>query len=179
MVIDEATSTVYISDPGVQLDVGAIAKGWAAQRAAVSAPSGFLISVGGNVCVSGPKDESGTPWVVGIMNPDGDGEEYLHTIYVSGGSVVTSGDYQRTYEVEGKTYHHIIDPDTLYPSSYWRSVTIVCEDSGVADALSTALFLLPIQEGQELLKYYGAMAMWVGTDGSRFYSSGFEDLIRK
>lgn len=110
-------------------------------------PAGLLISVGGNVCATGPKPETGQPWVVGIQNPDAP-EEYLHTIYVEDFSVVTSGDYQRYFTVDGVAYHHIIDPDTLFPADYWRSVTILCPDSGLADALSTALFTLPQQEGR-------------------------------
>ena len=177
VLIDEDASTVFISDPGVQLDVGAIAKGWATQRASENAPEGLLISVGGNVCATGPKDEKGTPWVIGIQNPEG-GDDFLHTLYIESGSVVTSGDYQRTYMVDGKFYHHIIDPQTLYPSTLWRSVTIVCDDSGLADALSTALFVLPQAEGMQLLEQYDAMAMWVDQNGSIFYSPGFEKLIR-
>ena len=176
VVINEADSTVFITDPDVSLDVGAVAKGWATQRVAENAPSGLLISVGGNVCATGPKDENGTPWVVGIQNPDS--SDYLHTIYLTKGSVVTSGDYQRAYTVDGKSYHHIIDPETLYPSAYWRSVTIVCKDSGLADALSTALFVLPQEEGQTLLDQCGAMALWVCMDGTILYSPGFETLIR-
>ena len=176
VIIDEAASTVYLADPDLRMDVGAVAKGWSAQRVAENAPSGLLISVGGNVCPTGPKDESGTPWVVGVTNPDGG--DYLHTVYTTGESVVTSGDYQRTYMVEGKLYHHIIDPGTLYPSEYWRSVTILCEDSGLADALSTALFLLPLEEGQALLEKCGAEAMWVDAAGQMFYSPGFEERIR-
>lgn len=175
--IDADASTVYISDPEVQLDVGAIAKGWSVQQVCETAPAGLLISVGGNVCATGPKDPSGTPWVIGIQNPDG-GDQFLHTLYVSGGSVVTSGDYQRAYIVDGKLYHHIIDPETLYPSTYWRSVSIVCDDSGLGDALSTALFLLPQEEGQALLDQFGAKAMWVDQDGAIYYSPGFEDMIR-
>lgn len=176
VIIDEAASTVYITDPEVRLDVGAIAKGWSTQRAAEHAPEGLMISVGGNVCATGPKDEQGTPWVVGIQNPNGD--DYLHTIYVSGGSIVTSGDYQRYYMVDGVRYHHIIDPDTLYPGTLWCSVTIVCDDSGLADALSTALFLLPLEEGQQLLSQCGAEAMWVDAEGNQYYSPGFQALIR-
>lgn len=176
VVIDEDASTVFITDPDIRLDVGAVAKGWSAQRVAENAPEGLLISVGGNVCATGPKDKNGTPWVVGIQNPDGG--DYMHTLYVSGGSIVTSGDYQRCYTVDGKRYHHIIDPESLYPSTYWRSVTIICDDSGLADALSTALFLLPLEEGQKLLDQCGAEAMWVDADGNRHYSPGFQALIR-
>ena len=176
VIIDEAESTVFITDPDIRLDVGAIAKGWSVQRVAENAPSGLLISVGGNVCATGPKDEDGTPWVIGVQDPDGD--NYLHTLYVSGTSIVTSGDYQRYYAVDGVRYHHIIDPDTLYPSTYWRSVTIVLNDSGLADALSTALFVLPLEEGQKLLVKCGAEAMWVDADGNQHYSPGFQSLIR-
>ena len=177
VVIDETASTVYLSDPEMRLDVGAVAKGWSVQRVAENAPSGLLISVGGNVCATGPKDTSGTPWVVGIQDPDG-GDNYLHTLYLTKGSLVTSGDYQRAYVVDGELYHHIIDPNTLYPSTLWRSVTILCDDSGLADALSTALFLLPLEVGQAILDETGAYAMWVNRNGEIFYSPGFQDNIR-
>ena len=177
VVIDPVSSTVYLSDPEMRLDVGAVAKGWSVQQVAQTAPEGLLISVGGNVCATGPKDEAGTPWVVGIANPDGS-DQYLHTLSVTDQAVVTSGDYQRYYVVDGKRYHHIIDPDTLYPADRWRSVTIVCGDSGLADALSTALFLLSQEEGQALLETCGAEAMWVDAQGNCYYSPGFQALIR-
>lgn len=172
VILDETASTVYIFDPKVRLDVGAIAKGWAVQQVAETAAPGLLISVGGNVCVTGPKDEAGNAWVVGVQHPDGR-DRYLDTISITGGSVVTSGDYQRSYMVDGKSYHHIIDPDTLYPSQYWRSVTVVCPDSGTADALSTALFLLPLAEGHALLEKFDAKAMWMDGEGELYYSAGF------
>lgn len=175
--IDVEESTVFLSDPEVKLDVGAIAKGYAVEQVCRNTPSGLLISVGGNVCPTGPKPESGQPWVVGIQDPENP-EQYLHTIYVEDVSVVTSGDYQRYFTVDGVPYHHIIDPDTNYPASYWRSVTILCRDSGVADALSTALFTLPQEEGQALLDAFQAEAMWVRQDGTILYSPGFQAYIR-
>ena len=178
IVIDEAASTVYLADPALRLDVGAVAKGWAAQAVAEQAPSGLLISIGGNVCATGPKDDGNTPWVVGIRDPEGSADDYLHTVYVTEGCVVTSGDYQRVYVAEGKSWHHIIDPDTLYPSEYWRSVTILCADSGLADALSTALFLLPREDGQALLDSCSAEAMWVDAAGTVYFSPGFEAHLR-
>ena len=177
VVIDEEASTVQITDPETRLDVGAIAKGYAVEQVCRQAPAGLLVSVGGNVRATGPKAD-GQPWVVGIQSPDGDGEDFLHTLELSQGSVVTSGDYQRYYTVDGVRYHHIIDPATLSPAAYWRSVTIVCADSGLADALSTALFTLPQAEGQALLDRWDAQAMWVDASGQQFYSPGFSDLIR-
>lgn len=176
--IDPEAGTVFLSDPAASLDVGAIAKGWAVQRVCEGAPEGMLISVGGNVCATGPKDENGTPWVIGIQDPDGAADKYLHTIYLSEGSVITSGDYQRAYLVDGVPYHHIIDPQTCYPASLWRSVSVVCADSALGDMLSTALFLLPQEEGQALLEQYGAQALWVSPEGELLYSPGFSELIR-
>ena len=92
--------------------------------------------------------------------------------------MVTSGSYQRYYAVDGQLYHHIIDPNTLYPSSLWTSVTVVCEDLGLADVLSAALFLVDREAGQELLYKLDAQAMWVDTQGELYYSPGFRDLIR-
>ena len=178
IVIDEEASTVYISDPEVRLDVGAVAKGWSAQRVAEQLPSNMLLSIGGNVCATGPKTAEGTPWVIGVQDPEGAGNDYVHTLYVTGGSYVTSGDYQRAFLVDGKVYHHIIDPETLMPSNYWRSVTIVCDDSGLADALSTALFVMTQEQGQKLLDKCGAMAMWIDGKGNVYYSPGFEEMIR-
>ncbi len=176
VIIDKENSTVYLSDSEQRLDVGAVAKGWSAERVCKNAPEGLIVSVGGNVCATGPKP-TGANWVVGVQSPDG-GPEYLRTLNIDNGSVVTSGDYQRYYMVDGKSYHHIIDPKTAYPSRYWRAVTIVCEDSGLADCLSTALFVLPQEEGQALLDRTGAVAMWVALDGTILYSPGFESLIR-
>ena len=177
LVIDEAASTVYISDPDARLDVGAIAKGWATQRAAENAPEGMLLSVGGNVCATGPKLADGTPWVIGIQDPDA-ADKNLHTVYVTESSVVTSGDYQRLYWVDGKAYHHIIDPETLMPGSHWRSVSVVCTDSGLADALSTALFLMDEAAGRELAEKSGAEVLWVAADGTEYQTLGFKDIIR-
>lgn len=175
--IDEEAATVFITDPAVRLDVGAVAKGWATQRVAENAPEGLLISVGGNVCATGPKLEDGTPWVIGIQNPE-DAEKNLHTLYLATGSVVTSGDYQRTYMVDGQHYHHIIDPKTQMPATYWRSVSVVCEDSGLADALSTGLFLSDLEQGKRMAQEYGAEVLWVDRDGNEFMTNGLEKILR-
>ena len=170
VIIDETASTVYLSDAEMSLDVGAIAKGWAVQQVAENAPKGMLISVGGNVCATGAKAD-GSAWVVGVQNPDGG--EYLRKISITGGAVVTSGDYQRTVTIDGKAYHHIIDPETGMPSTYWRSVTVVCADSALADALSTALFVLPLEEGKALAKECGAKVLWLDAEGKQYTTEDF------
>ncbi len=174
VIIDEENGTVCLTDPEMSLDVGAIAKGWALQQVAETAPEGLLISLGGNVCAT--SDKAGQPWLVGVNDPDG-ADAYLCTLVLSAGSAVTSGDYQRYFTVDGENYNHIIDPDTLYPGTLWRSVTVVCADSGLGDALSTALFLLPLEEGLALAEQCGAEAMWVDGSGEVFYSPGFGDLL--
>ena len=174
VIIDEAASTVYISDPETSLDVGAIAKGWAVQQVASRTPAGYLISVGGNVYATSPLHSDA--WKVAVQDPL-DANAYLQTISVTTGAVVTSGDYQRTYTVDGTAYHHIIDPDTQMPARYWCSVTVVCDDSGLADALSTALFLLPLEEGQALAQQCGAEALWVDLTGNTVMSPGFSALL--
>lgn len=175
VIIDEIASTVCLADSEMRLDVGAVAKGYAVEQVCQNAPEGLLISVGGNVCSTGPKPD-GTSWVVGLENPDGGA--YLHTVYHDYGAVVTSGDYQRYYMVDGEPYHHIIDPGTLMPGDRWRAVSVLCEDSGVADALSTALFLLPQAEGQKLLEQFDAQALWLGLDGNEYFSPGLEARLR-
>jgi len=184
LIINEKDSTVYLADPLMSLDVGAVAKGYAAEqtsrKAREAGVSSGLISVGGNVCVIGVKADSGGLWKVGVQNPDIEDTEqpYIHLVEIADRSLVTSGDYIRFYTANGKKYHHIIDPSTLYPSDYCRSVTIICADSGKADALSTALFCMPWEEGLSLVeKQEDAEAMWVLSDGEERFSSGFEALM--
>lgn len=176
--IDEEAGTVYLSDPEMRLDVGAVAKGWSVQRVAQTLPEGILLSVGGNICATGPKYPD-TPWVVGVRDPAGTAQDYLHTLYVSGGSVVTSGDYQRAYTVDGRLYHHIIDPETRMPSQYWRSVSVICDDSALADVLSTALFLLPLEQGQALAEKCGVGVLWVNAAGEEFMTDRFQERIKE
>lgn len=175
VIIDAEASTVYLADQQMRLDVGAVAKGWATQKVAQNAPKGLLISVGGNVCATGKKNGN-TSWVIGIQNPKG--QDNIHTVYLEQGSVVTSGDYQRTYWVDGQPYHHIIDPTTLMPGTHWSSVSIIGADSALADALSTALFLLPLEEGQALAAQWDVEVLWIDANQQEYSTPGLEALIR-
>ncbi len=175
LILDEEKGTVTLTDPEMQLDVGALGKGYALQQTASKLEGSWLISVGGNVFATGPKKD-GSPWIVGVQNPDGEG--VLHCLKLNRGAVVSSGDYVRYYTVDGKRYHHIIDPDTLYPGDLWQAVTVVCGDSGLADALSTTLFLLGKEEGDALLEGTGTEAFRMTPEGECLYTDGYRDLMK-
>ena len=173
VILDDENQTVFFEDPALRLDVGAVAKGWAGQRIAQTLPEGILLSIGGNILATGPKFADGTPWTVGVQDPDGSADAYVRTVKLTEGALVTSGDYQRYMEVDGVRYPHIIDPDTGCPGRLWRSVTVFHPDSGTADALSTALYLLSRQEGERLAAAFGADALWIAPDGSLSATDGF------
>ena len=175
VIIDPVRNTVYITDPGQRIDAGAIAKGFAAQKAIEKMPQGYVLNLGGNICLSGAKAD-GSGWIIGIQDPDSD--TYRNRIEITKGAVVTSGDYQRYFELNGRRYHHIIDPATGMPAEKWRSVTIVTDSSGIADFLSTALFLMDREEGAALLEKYGSEAYWIAPDGTEYRSGGFDAYLK-
>lgn len=180
LIIDEQNNTVYLSDSKMSLDVGAIAKGYAVEKAAEyleeNGITGYIINVGGNIRTVGMANDS--EWKIGIENPDTSDEQEPHIEYLilSGESVVTSGSYQRYYEVDGVRYCHIIDPKTLMSANKYLSVSVITDHSGFGDAMSTALFLMDFEEGKQLVeKTENLEAMWVLPDGTKLYSQGFED----
>ena len=182
LIIDKENSTVFISDPEMTLDVGAIAKGYAVEMIAKDLETrgitGYVLNVGGNVRTIGTKPD-GEKWLAGIENPDTSSEEdYVEYLNLSGESIVTSGSYQRYYTVNGKNYHHIIDTQTLMPSDRYLSVSILCNSSALADALSTALFCMDLSEGLALIESIpNVEAMWILPDQSKQTSSGFSAYV--
>ncbi len=181
IIIDEENSTVFLADGEMSLDVGAVAKGYAVEKIAEELEkrgiSSFIINVGGNIRTIGLNGEN-EPFKAGIENPDTADEDkpYIEFLYLTDQALVTSGNYQRFYTVDGKSYHHIIDPETLMPGTNYRSVSILTTDSAVGDALSTALFLMTQEQGKALIEALeGTEAMWVMPDGTQLYSSGFEN----
>jgi thiamine biosynthesis lipoprotein len=179
IIIDTNANTVLRADSSLKIDVGGLAKGYAVEMTAKmledKGVDGYLLNVGGNVRAIGKKGD-GKPWKVGIENPNTESSEpYVAELEITDGSLVTSGSYQRYYEYNGKRYHHIIDTETLMPSEYYLSVSVLTSDSGLADALSTALFVMPYEEGLALVESLdGVEAMWVKTDGTKAFSSGFK-----
>ena len=180
--IDAANSAVRISDPLASIDVGAIGKGYATEKAAqlleAEGVTGYVLNIGGNVRMIGHKPDA-DGWVTGITDPNnsGDGGFSLRLV-LNDTSCVTSGYYERFYRVKGVRYHHIIDKDTLFPAEGFASVSIVTKDSGVADALSTALFCVSKEEGMKILENFpGTEVIWIYPDGAIEKTPGLENSI--
>ncbi|MEG2316295.1 MAG: FAD:protein FMN transferase [Clostridia bacterium] len=184
LVLDTENLTVAFRDPALKLDVGAVGKGYAVERVAQllieRGVTNALLSIGGNVRTIGTHAD-GTDFRVAVENPDKHAEnQTLLTLNLHDLSLVTSGSYQRYYTVAGKAYHHIIDPDTLMPSAYFWAVSVITQDSGLADALSTALYNLPIEKGKTLIDGLdGVEVLWVANDGTLIESDGFSALVAK
>ena len=128
----------------------------------------------------------GSAWVGGVENPWDSSEVYTNgsstvaAVKMSDLSLVTSGDYQRYYVVDGKRYHHLIDPDTLFPAAYFNGVTVLCSDSGLADCLTTGLFCQPLEDGMKIVESLdGVEAMWCTPDQQVITSSGWDSHLKK
>ncbi len=175
VVFDEQSRTVFFKDPLLKLDVGAVAKGYATERVArmmlASDMPSFIINAGGNVRAGNAPGAGRVHWGVGLQDPDtaqgsAFDQQSMDVLYLEDLSVVTSGDYERFFMLDGVRYHHIISPETLMPTTEFRSVAVVCQDSGLADILSTALFVLPYEQGRALVESLeGVEALWVRGQG--------------
>ena len=178
--IDPDAETVRFLDEGLQLDVGAVAKGYSAEQiyAALltSGASSFILNLGGNVRCAGIPMDGREYYAIGVQNPDGN--DRIAVLQVQSAAIATSGDYQRFYVVDGVRWHHLIDPDTLYPASFMRSVTVMAPDAALSDVLSTALFLLPPDEALELAgEFDGVEALLVLPDGTLKMTEGMAALL--
>lgn len=166
IIIDIEASTVYLADPLMRLDVGAIGKGYATERAAQalidSGVTSYVLNIGGNIRIIGEKHDS-SGWITGITNPDKSSDKsFACRIEIKDTSIVTSGDYERYYFVGDVKYHHIIDPETNMPANYFASVSVITPDSALADALSTALFCMNYEDGLSLVKSIGGVeVIWI------------------
>ena len=174
--------TVTLLD-GAQLDLGGIAKGYAAGRVRTilreAGVTSAIISLGGNVAAVGKKPD-GSAWTVGLQDPDRP-EAYFGTVSIEDACVVTSGAYQRYFEENGVCYHHILDPHTGCPAeSGVKSVSVVAQDDTLADALSTALFVMGLDAGAEFQKSSGLSfeAVFVTDDNTVWITPGLAGRYR-
>lgn len=174
----------------MSLDVGAVAKGFATEAAAdlleARGYDSVLISAGGNVrAVGRPLDGARNKWNVGIKDPDSplkgstDESNLIDVAAVTDMSVVSSGVYERFYTVNGKQYHHLIDPKTLMPADHYKAVTVIVQDSAAADILSAALFLMPPDESLGYAESIdGLEALWIMPDNTLVFTSGVKRMLR-
>ena len=157
------------------IDLGAIAKGYATEKVGEylkeKGISKFIINAGGNVLVGEHYDNS--KYKIGLEKPDQTKEIYK-VLKLNNTSVVTSGGYERFYTYEGKTYHHIIDYNTMYPANYFKSVTVITKDSGLADTLSTSLFLMSVEDGKKLIKDLDVDVIWYTIDDEIIKTEGIK-----
>lgn len=188
--LDPQNKTVFLKPKGMKLDVGSVAKGYASEmikrELEEKGVTAALISAGGNIVSAGDVTKVREPgnqfYTIGVESPDGENFEKFDGIVaklkITNESVVTSGDYQRFFEAEGKRYCHIIDPDTGYPANYWRSVTVVVNDSGLADFLSTALFVMSPSEVEEFMNAHkDVKALFVTDDGNIQLWGDMNDMV--
>ena len=182
--LNKDTQSAALLSQNVLLDVGAVAKGYATERVgrelAAQGLTRLAISSGGNIRVFSPPVGKAY-WRIGVQNPDAavlSGGGTLGTLLINDMAVATSGDYQRFFWYEGRRYHHLIDPATLYPARYYRSVTVVCRDAGEADLFSTALFLADWEQSAALAARENIAALWVMPDGSVRTNPQMDTLLK-
>ncbi len=186
MILDQENMTVFFADPLLKLDVGAVAKGYAAGLVGdylkQSRMPSFILSAGGNIVAGDAPLDGRLRWGVSVQDPDqavyGAGE-LMDVLYFANRCAVTSGDYQRYYVVDGVKYHHIISPDTLYPATNMRAVTVVAEDSALSDLLSTALFLMEPEKAIAFAEALdGVDALVVRNDRSLLMTDGMANYAK-
>lgn len=183
ILIDERSRKVRLRQEGQKIDLGGIAKGYAAnqviqcyrQRGIRSA----MINLGGNVALLGKREDEES-WKVGIQDPDQERGQCLAILSVSDTSVVTSGDYERFFFKSDRRYHHILNPSTGYPSNNrLRSVTVVHPDAMLSDVLSTTLFISGLEKGIWLLRRFADVeAVMVHADKKIYLSKGLQEQFQ-
>ena len=185
LVLDEAASTAYLPRAGMKLDLGALAKGYMADKLKAflmgKGVTSAILDLGHNILLIGGKPSTGS-FTVGVKNPLENVETDLAAVVEAADkSVVTSGTYERYFERTGVRYHHILDPYTGTPANTGvLSVTILSDTSLEGDALSTTCLLFGAEKGLALIESLeGVEAMFIMEDGTRLFSSGFETLLKE
>lgn len=174
IVLDSEANTVFLKKKGMKIGFGAIGKGYAANKAMAKMKKmkgvrGGLVNAGGDL-ISWGENNNPDGWTIKIANPT-DKTKSLGWLNIDDMAVVTSGDYERFFEFKGKRFAHIIDPRTGYPTTGIKSVTIVCPDAEVADALATSVFVLGQLEGLELINQLVGIECLIITDDNKIIGS--------
>lgn len=180
VVLDEATQSIYLTQEGMALDLGSIAKGYTADAVASflkdKGVAHAIIDLGGNIYTLGTKPD-GSMWRVGVQDPFNPRNNIVGSIEVANKSIVTSGIYERYYEENGVKYHHLLDPTTGYPfDNELAGVTIISDLSIDGDALSTSVFALGLEEGMSFIESIeGVDAIFITKDYKIYITKGLQD----
>ena len=176
-------NTVTVPE-GVEIDLGGIAKGYICDCIAdylrAHGVTSALLNFGGNIVTIGNRPD-GEPWTIGLQLPSGErGKEFWAAVKSSDNTLVTSGIYERSFKLNGITYHHILDPRTGWPvQNHILTVTAITKSSLLADAISTALFVLGPEKGLSLAQKYGVSAVYLRDDGKVFYDPNLDIVFVK
>jgi len=204
LILNKDVSSVYLKKNGMLMDLGGIAKGYAADKAVeVMKKNGIksgLVAIAGDIKAFGLKPD-GKPWKIGIKNPrtpplnpllipplvrgdregskggDGGSDDIMATIELTDMAISTSGDYERYFVIEGKRYHHILNPKTGYPADECQSVSVIAKDGAVTDPFSTGIFVLGYEKGLKLLEEMGLDGIIVDKDGKIHTTSNLRGKI--
>ncbi|NCB01937.1 MAG: FAD:protein FMN transferase [Spirochaetia bacterium] len=180
VTLNEKEKSVFLEDKGMMLDLGGIAKGYAADEVAkilkAHNVNKAIINLGGNVLTIGKRVDN-TAWRIGVQNPEADRGGHVMIVQLEDLSLVTSGPYERFLEVEGTIYHHILDTTNGYPVvTPLTSASIITHDSFIADALSTAIYSLGIEKGLDLINLYDNVeALFIDKERNIYLSDGFKE----
>ena len=183
IVIDKGTSTVFLKTKGIQIDLGGIVKGYAADKAAeILKQHGIkagIVAVAGDIKTFGIRPDSSL-WNVGIQNPrqQTDKDEILAVVGLSNTAVSTSGDYQKFFIKDGRRYHHLLNPKTGYPDSECRSVTVIAKDAAFTDAFATGIFVLGAQKGMDVLNRLNLDGVIIDKDGKIYVTKDLKEKIK-
>lgn len=174
VVLDSARRTIFFRAGGVRINLGGIAKGYVVERAAAMlrgrGVEHALLNAGGDTRVIG--DRMGEPWIVGIRHPRV-ADEVVTKLPLVDEAISTAGDYERYFEENGRRYHHIINPATGQPTEGILTVTVIGPDGTMTDGLDTAIFVLGVEKGLELIEAYPDYeTIIVDSTGKIFYSEG-------
>ncbi len=183
IIVDKEKSMVFLKTKGVQIDLGGIIKGYAADKAVeVLKKSGIksgIVAIAGDIKTFGKRPDGGL-WNVGIQNPrqKSDNDEIIAAIGLSDAAISTSGDYQRFFIKDGRRYHHLLNPKTGYPAYGCQSVTIITKDAVFTDAFATGIFIFGPEKSMDVLKRLGFDGVIVDKDGKILVTEGIKDKIK-
>ncbi|HYJ65751.1 MAG TPA: FAD:protein FMN transferase, partial [Parafilimonas sp.] len=173
VILDEKSCTVFLKEKGMRIGFGGIGKGYAAEMAKHllkhNGVESGVVNAAGDLTAWG-NQPNGKPWTIGIANPDTKYSAFSH-LNITNVSVATSGNYEKFAIINGKKYSHTIDPKTGLPVSGIKSVTIICTNAEVADAMATPVMIMGIKTGLDMINQMKDIACIIIDDDNKIHTS--------